>query len=273
MTIAQRFAVLFALAGSGVGLYLVTGTGAPTTEPAAAARVCGLPPIGPAAFYTALAVPMPTGPDGAGTGDCLPPDDAEDLARKARIAAALLPKWRAASLTSTQCAAGIIAVEFGEPFDGGASAQHEELVQVCGPAPSATSTATIERMERLPGTAVRLLDTYGPYARNGEPVIRRWVEGTYPPAADAIWTCACRPTSDVAGGCLARSFDGGMAPAPFGVELGQGRWSGAVCKRKPCGESLEVQARRGRDYSMPPECTVPPDPAPYVPPAPDGGLP
>jgi hypothetical protein len=258
MTPAQRYALLFALAGTiaGGALYLVDSSGnrLPDGTIAGTARVCGLPSIGPAAFYTALGVPTPTGPNGTGAGDCLAPNDAEQLLRNARVVASILPRWRAAGLGDNQCAAGIVAVEFPVPSaDGGTIAGvHEELIQVCGPAPSASSTATIEKLRRLPGTSVNLVGSFGPHAKpGGAKVIQRWFRGSYPAAANNLYPCACRPRSDDAGACLASSEDGGVAP--FGVELPSGKWSGG-CTRKPCGEQLELAEQYGLNYSMPSAC-------------------
>jgi hypothetical protein len=254
----SRYAALLLLAGAGVGLYLVNSSGAPTADPAQAARVCGLPSIGPASFYSALGVPIPTLADGtasdAGVGDCLPPDDAEDLLRKARIAASILPAWRAASLTAGQCAAGIVTVEFADPV-ADAAASHEELIQVCGPAPAAASTETIEQLRRLPGTAVDLGFTFGPYARpDGGPIIRRWPEGSFPAAAQQLYPCACRNRTD--GGACSWSPGVGVdaGPAPYDTTLGAGTWSGAGCVRKLCSEAAGITGRRGLGYSMPASC-------------------
>jgi hypothetical protein len=260
VTPREKYLLLFILAGSmtGAGVYLVNDAGTPLAPNtvAGAARVCGLPSLGQATVYNALNVPLPTLPDGGGSGDCLAPADAEDGLRKGRIAAGVLPAWRAAGLAAGQCVAGLLAVEFGEGagVDGGLPAAHEELVQVCGPAPGAAATARLEKLARLPGTSVRILDTIGPYALASQPPIKRWTQGHYPAAAQNRFLCACRPRSDVAGACRTTiGVDAGNAPAPFASTLPPGTWSG-TCTRKPCVEAAEVAGVSGLGYSMPAEC-------------------
>ena len=139
-------------------------------------------------------------------------------------------------------------------MDGGATTAHEELVQVCGPAPGVAATAQIEKLARLPGTAVRILDTIGPYALASQPPIRRWTQGNYPAAATNRYLCACRPSSDVAGACRTTiGVDAGNAPAPFASTLPPGRWTGP-CTRKACVEAAEIAGVSGLGYSMPAEC-------------------
>jgi hypothetical protein len=253
MTLAQKFFMLYLLSGYGFNLTLVNASGTQVTDAAQAARVCGLPTLGPAGFYIALGVPFPTLADGTGSGDCLAPAAAEDLYRKARIAAGILPAWRAANLTAGQCAAGIVAVEFGNA-DAGEADHSEQLIEVCGTAPSAAATQTVERLSAAPGTSVRILQTYGPYANpGGHPVLSRWMQGSFPAAIRALYPCACRMTADVAGSCQQASPDGGYSPAPFGTTLGAGMWTGG-CATKTCVEAAEVAMRAGLGYSMPVEC-------------------
>lgn len=256
MTIVQRFYALVALIGAGLSsLTMVNGSGAVVTDAAQAIRICGLPSIGPAAFYTALGIPQPTLANGTGSGDCLTPYQAEEAVRRARIAATVLPAWRAATLGAGQCAAGIVAVEMGDA-DAGEPGLSEQLIEVCGPAPSAASTATIEQLRGLPGTSVRIMHTFGPYPNpGGHPVISRWLQGNFPAAIRTLYTCACRKRADVAGTCQATAGpDGGTAAAPFGTTLAAGTWSGAGCATKTCVEAAEVASRAGLGYSMPPEC-------------------
>lgn len=241
--IQQRFAMLFLLAGF-IGIYLVVGSDSKE-------RVCGLPSI-PAGFYAPLGVPTPTGPNGTGAGDCLLPGQAEDMFRKLRIAAAILPKWRAAGLDASHCAAALLAVEFSEGFDGGASDRHEEIVRVCGPAPSEASTQQIERLRRLPGTAVDFVEIYGIFANNSYPVLTRWTR-PFPPGVTALLPCACRPLSDSVGACKQGVPGSGYQPAPFRVTLGRGTWNGS-CSTKTCTEHRGMADRAGLGYSMPTEC-------------------
>jgi hypothetical protein len=253
MTFAQRFVALYALLAGGVGIYMVNGAGTTVTDATQAVRVCGLPSIGPAAFYAAIGIPLPTLPDGTGSGDCLDPYSAEELVRRARIAAQVMPAWRGAGLSASQCAAGIVAVELGDA-DAGEPDRSEQLIEVCGPAPSAASTQTIEQLRGLPGTSVRILSTYGPYTNpGGHPVLSRWMQGSFPAQIRTLYPCACRMTSDVAGSCQQLGgADGGIA-APFGVALTAALWSGG-CATKTCLEAAEVANRAGLGYSMPAEC-------------------
>lgn len=258
MTVADlkaRFPALAALVGTGaLALTLYALSGQPAQTPAEVERVCNLPAIIPAAWLGLLEIPQPTQPDGTGTGTCLLPAQAEDAFRKLRIAAAILPKWRAASMTSGQCAAAIVATEFAAPGVGGTSAgaeRGEPLVVVCGPAPSVASTRKIESLARLPGTSAVVVSTLGPVARPAAltgVTLRWWPRGEYPAAVTALFPCACRPRSDVAGGCKV-----GGAAAPFGEELPAGTWSGP-CVRKQCGESEITAQALGLNYSMPAAC-------------------
>jgi hypothetical protein len=242
--------MVWLLLGTGAlaGVYLVTQTGQQTQDASQAKRVCGVPSLGPAAFYSALGVPLPTAEDGTGTGTCMLPNDLEDMLRKARIAAGVLPTWRAAGLTAAQCAAGRLAVEFGDGLDGGWSTSHEEIIRACGPAPSADSTATIERLNYLPGTSVRILETYGPFTNSSYPVLTRWTQ-PYPASVTAAMDCACASTQPDAGACSVAD-----AGAPTGVTLAKGAWSGPGCVKKPCVEPREVVDQQGLGYSMPAVC-------------------
>lgn len=58
--------------------------------------------------------------------------------------------------------------------------------------------------------------------------------------------CACRGASGI---CRVPLADGGIAPAPAGVTLDPGAWTGAGCVRKSCDE---VQGEQGS--SWPDEC-------------------
>src|SRR5512135_1771785 len=132
----SRFPLLVALVGVGaISVWLANNAGQPAANLAEVARVCNLPPIIPSGWLSVLGIPQPTQPDGTGTGSCLPPSDAEKAFRKLRIAAAIAQPWRNANLGASQCAAGILAVEFGAPTvaDGGDQASGGEvLVMVCG---------------------------------------------------------------------------------------------------------------------------------------------
>lgn len=247
MTLRERFPMLFILAGLAAtagGVYFVTSDGTPTEDPAQVARA--RVPVLPAPFYAALNVPPPTLTDGTGSGEWLPPAEAEDYLKKVRVAASILPKWRAANLAADRCAAGVVAVEFSE----GEGAQHEALIQVCGAAPAEAVTAGIEGLARLPGTSVEIISVFGPYARPaGARVIQAWKEGSYPAAAKALFPCACRAAT---GTC---TVDG--QPAPYGQELAAGTWAGAGCVRKQCGEHATITTSgRGVNYSWPAECPL-----------------
>ena len=249
MTLRQRFAVLFALVGAGVSLTFVDTSGTPTEDPAQISRVCMLPQIIPLAWLSVLNIPTPTQADGTGTGRCLPPADAEDAFRKLRIAGAILPKWRAANMTSSQCAAGIVHAEFAPPGVGGGAAgsEHTEVaVAVCGPAPAAQDTVGIEALEKLPGTAVEVVSTFGPVARPAAlaGVVIRWWKPPYPAALVNLFPCAMRCSE------AATCTVGGLA-AQVGVQLEPGTWTGAGCTRKPCGEFLGTADVLGLNYSSP----------------------
>lgn len=156
------------------------------------------------------------------------------------VQAEIWEAWAGLNLTAGRGTSILVAAEFGEP-DAGMPERHEELVEVCGPAPVKPVRSAI-----VPGKAVRVLAVGAVQACTGAGS-KRSARGAFPDGSVERFGCACSQGPS----CKVTSDGGWLVDAPVNVTLSS--WGGN-CARKTCVEAAEVADREGLGYSMPAEC-------------------